>query len=193
MAPKISAKIVLSNIRIAQLLMRPARMRNRPGYRRPYLLGIFPKSTGRMVSRARSPFGLAPGEFRLAQFYVKDPGNGVDFDDIAVLQQRDRTTNGGFRADMANTEPTCRPRKAPIGDKSDLAPGALPGQRRRGRQHLAHSRTATRPLITNDEDVTLLIGSLLDGFEGVFLTVEATGRAGKLQIRHSGYFHNRAH
>jgi hypothetical protein len=45
MAPKINAKTIRSDIRIALFLVRPARMCNGAVYRRPNLLGVFPECT----------------------------------------------------------------------------------------------------------------------------------------------------
>src|SRR5258708_12849521 len=49
------------------------------------------------------------------------------------------SANGGFRPDMANAEPAGCSREPAVGDQCDLAAHALPGQRRRGRKHLAHT------------------------------------------------------
>src|SRR5882762_1854806 len=89
-----------------------------------------------MVSLPRLPFGLAFIELGVGQLYVKSPDDRVDFDDIAVAEQRDRPAYGRFRSDMADAEPAGRPGKPAVGDQRDLAAHALPGQRRRGREHL---------------------------------------------------------
>jgi len=54
-----------------------------------------------MIGLARSPFGLALSQLRVGQLYVKCPDDSVDFDDIAVLQERDRSAHGRFRPDVA--------------------------------------------------------------------------------------------
>src|ERR1700722_11858054 len=97
-----------SNVRITQLLVRPAGMGNGTRHSRSDLLGILPQRARRMVSRARPPFGLALGQFRLGQLYVKCPDGGVDLDDVTVAQQCDRPADGCLRSDMADTEATRR-------------------------------------------------------------------------------------
>src|SRR5260370_30383649 len=99
-----------------------------------------------MIGRAGLPFGLALGQLRLGQLYVKSPDDGVDFDGIPILQQGDRSANGGFRPDMANAEPAGFSREPAVADQCDLATHALPGPRPRGPNHLPHTRAAPRPL-----------------------------------------------
>src|SRR4030081_711016 len=73
-----------------------------------------------MIGLARSPFGLALSQLRVGQLYVKCPDDSVDFDDIAVLQERDRSAHGRFRPAMAGAQPPS--------DKSPSAPPpAAPG------------------------------------------------------------------
>src|SRR3954451_1210535 len=145
-----------------------------------------------MVGLSGLPIGFTLCEFRLGQFYVKCSDLGVDFDDVAVPQQRDRTTHSRFRPDMADAETSGSPGKAAIGDERDLAAHALPRQRRRGREHLPHAGTAARALIADDDDLTLFVGFLLDRLEGVLLAIKAASRAGKLEIRHPRNLHDRA-
>src|SRR5436305_11418325 len=131
-----------------------------------------------MVSLTRPPFSFTLGELCIGQLYVKSSRDRVDFDGIAVLQERDRPPYGCFRPDMADTEPSGSAREAAVGDQGDLAAHALPGQRRRGREHFAHAGTAARPLIANDDDLAFFVGFLLDRLEGVLFPIEAPGRTG---------------
>src|SRR4051794_27673736 len=96
--------MVRSNVRIALFLVRAAWMGYGPSHCRPNLLGIFPERTRRVISRARAPFGFALRELCIAQFYVKGSDDGVDLDDVAVLQQADRSAHRRFRPDMADAE-----------------------------------------------------------------------------------------
>src|SRR5258708_12335139 len=98
-----------------------------------------------MIGRAGLPFGLALGQLRLGQLYVKSPDDGVDFDGIPILQQGDRSANGGFRPDMANTEPAGCSREPPVGDQSDLPPHPLPRPPPPGPNHLPPPRTPPPP------------------------------------------------
>src|SRR5437899_3621265 len=103
-APRTNASMVRLDVRITLFLVCATWVGNRPIHRRPNLLSILPQRTRRVVSRARGPFGLAFSQFRGGQFYVKTSGLGVDLDDVAVQQQRDRPANGRFRPDMADAE-----------------------------------------------------------------------------------------
>src|ERR1700677_4612591 len=111
-----------------------------------------------MVSLARLPFGLTFGQLRVVQLYVKSPDLGVDFDDIAVAQQRDRATDRRLGPDMADAEATGGAGESAISDQGDLAAHALPGQRGRGREHFPHAGTAARPLTADHDDLTLFVG-----------------------------------
>src|SRR5689334_10841395 len=184
--------MVRSNVRIALLLVRTARVGHGPSHCRPNLLGILPERARRVVSLARPPFGFAFRELCVAQFYVKGTGNGVDLDDVAVLQKPDWPANGRFRADMADAEAARGAGEPAIGDQCDLTAGALPGQRSRGREHLAHAGSAARALVADDDDLAFPVGALLDRLEGVLLAIEAAGRPGKLQVRHARDFHDRS-
>src|SRR5260370_10929925 len=145
-----------------------------------------------MIGLAGSPFGFAFGQLRVSQFYVKCSDDGVDFDDIAVAQQCDRPAHGRFRPDMADAEPAGRPGEPSVGDQRDLAAHALPGQRRRGREHFPHPGTAAGPLIADHDDLALFVGLLLHRLEGILFAIEATRGAGKFQIRHAPDLHDRA-
>src|SRR5204863_8773360 len=98
-----------------------------------------------MVSLTRPPFSFTLGELCVGRLYLKSSGDRVDLDGIAVLQERDRPADGRFWPYMAYAEPSSSARKPAIGDQRDLAAHALPGQRRRGREHFPHAGTAARP------------------------------------------------
>src|SRR5216683_938139 len=175
-APSINAKMIRSDVRIALLLVRTTRMGHGPSHRRPNLLGIFPERARRVIRLARHPLGLAFRKICVSQFYVKRSHDSINLDDVAVLQEPDGAADGGFRPDMADAEATGCAGETAIGDEGDLAAHALPGQRRGGREHLAHPGTATRSLVANDEDFAFLVGPLLHRLEGILFPIEAAGR-----------------
>src|SRR6202795_533731 len=161
-APNINAKMIRLDVRITLFLVRTTWMGNRAIHRWPNLLGIFPQRTRRVVSRSGLPFGLTFGEFFVGQFYVKSPDIGVDLDDVAVLQQRDRPADRGFRPDMADAEAAGGAGEPAVGDEGNLAAHALPGQRRRRGEHFPHAGTSARPLVADHQDFTLFVGLVLD-------------------------------
>src|SRR3954466_3041374 len=190
-APSISANMIRLDVRIALFLVRTARMGHSPVHRRPNLLGIFPQRTRRVISLSRRPLGFTIGKFGVGQFHVKTTDLGVDLDDVTILQQRDRAADRRLRPDMADAETTGGAGEPAVGDQGDLAAHPLPGQSRRGREHLPHPGTTARPLVADHDDLALLVGLLLDRLEGVFLAIETARRTGKFQLRHARDFHDR--
>src|SRR6516225_10326085 len=93
-----------SNVRIALFLVRTTRMGYGPSHCRPNLLGIFPERARRVIRLAGAPFGLAFGKLFFSQFYVKSPGDRIDLDDVAILQQSDRPAHRCLGPDMADAE-----------------------------------------------------------------------------------------
>src|SRR5450432_4061801 len=162
-APSINAKMIRSDVRIALLLVRTTRMGYGPSHCRPNLLGVFPEHPGRVIRLPWHPLGLAFGKLFVGQFYVKRSQDRIDLDDIAVREQSNRTADRGLRPDVADAEAARRAGEAAVGDQGDLAAHALPGQRRRCGKHLAHPRTAARPLVADHDDLALFVSSLLDG------------------------------
>ena len=51
--------------------------------------------------------------------------DGVDGDDVAILEQTDRTALLGFRANMPDAETAGRSGETPIGDERDFVAHAL--------------------------------------------------------------------
>src|SRR5690242_7361532 len=64
-------------------------------------LGEFPQGPGAVVGDARLPVALAVLQLDRIDFEVDRAGDGVDGDDVAVLDQRDRTAVLGLGADVA--------------------------------------------------------------------------------------------
>src|ERR1700744_5116364 len=191
MAPNTNAKMIRLDVRITLFLVRTTWVGNRATNRGPNLLGVFPQHTRCMVGLAGLPFGLTFGELRVGQLYVKCADHGVDLDDVAVLQQADRAANGRFRPDVTDAEATGGAGEPAVGDERDFTAHALPGQRRGGREHLPHARTAARPLIADHDDLALFVGFLLDRLEGVLFALKAAGRTGKFEVRHTRNLHDR--
>ena len=92
---------------------------------------------------------------------------------------------------MANAEAVRRAREAAVGQQRHLLADTLAVERRRRRQHLAHARSAARPLIADDDHVALFVSALFDRFEGVLLAVEAQRRTAEAQRVHAGDFDDR--
>src|SRR5258708_6644630 len=157
--PSAAKTMIRSRVRIALCLGGSARMGDRAIDGGPDLLGVFPKITGAILRRARLPVLASFGQLRLGESDIDGAVNGVDRDDVAIVEQRDRSTDRSLRPDMADAKAARCAREAAIGDQRDLAAGALPGQRRRGREHLAHAGAAARPLVADDEHVAFPVAA----------------------------------
>src|SRR6187551_2011556 len=144
---------VRSRVRIADFLGLAARMGHGAVDGGPDLLGVFPQISGGEIGLARLPAVLPPRQLLIGERDVDRAVDGIDGDHVAVAQQRDRSAKRRLGADMADAKATRRAGEAPIGDERNLAAGALPGQRRRGREHLAHAGAAARALVADDEYV----------------------------------------
>src|ERR1039458_8296411 len=94
-APITTARNRNSAIRIARLLARPAGMGDRAFDGRPYLLGVFPQITGAEFGLTRLPLALALGQFVGRKLDVQGAFLGIELDDVAVTQQRNRPAQIG--------------------------------------------------------------------------------------------------
>src|SRR5665647_2058694 len=95
-APITTARNRNSAIRITRLLARPARMGDRAFDGRPYLLGVFPQITGAEFGLTRLPLALALGQLVGRQLDVQGAFLGIELDDVAVAQQRNRPAQCRF-------------------------------------------------------------------------------------------------
>src|SRR5258707_7312422 len=124
---------------------------------RANLVGVFRKITGSALGLLRLPGLPTVVELGLGQLYIDRALCRIELDDIAILQQGDRTTDRRLGTNMPNAEATRRTGKATVGDERNLAPHALAIERRRRRQHLAHAGTALGPLVADDEHVAFFV------------------------------------
>src|SRR5579885_1012280 len=187
-----SARAMVSDVRIAIRFGSAARMGDGALERVADLLGVFPQIARRVAVLARLPLTLALGEFLGRQLDVERALLGVDLDDVAVADEADRPADRRFRADMADAEAARRAGEAPVGDQRHLLALALAVERRRGRQHLAHTGAAFGALVADHQNLAFLVGALLHRLEAGFLAVEAARRPGEFQRLHAGHFDDRA-
>src|SRR3569623_3099845 len=92
------------DIRILLLLALCARVGQRALACRPHVLGILPDRARAILGLARRPALLALGEFVLANVHGNLSRGRIESDDVAILDQGDRTAHRRFRADVADTE-----------------------------------------------------------------------------------------
>ena len=91
---------------------------------RDFLFEKFAVAAGEAFFRRR-PGGLALGEFVIAD--VKGEGSvlGVEFDEVAVLHESQRSADGGFRRDVKDASAVRGARHAGIGDAENVADSLL--------------------------------------------------------------------
>src|SRR5215469_6564425 len=118
-------RLMVLDVRIARRLGRSARMGQRAVTRRSDLLGVFPQITGSELASARLPFFRAPIKLSLAELDVERAALGIERDDVAVANERDRPADCRLRTDMADAETARGAGKAAIGNQRDLAAHAL--------------------------------------------------------------------
>src|SRR6201986_2071962 len=150
-APNTNATMIRLDVRITLFLVRPTGVGDCATDCGPDLLGIFPQCSRCMIGLSWLPFGLTFGQLRVGQLYVKCSHDGVDLDDVAVLQQRDRAADRRLRPDMADAEAARRAGEASVGNQCDFTAHPLPGQGRGGREHFPHAGTAARALIADHD------------------------------------------
>src|SRR2546422_3630147 len=150
--------------------------------RRPPRSTLFPYTT---LFRSL-PVRAASGELRLRYVEVEASPLRVDPDRIAFLDERDRSTDCCLGRHVAHDQTVGAAGKPSIGDEADRVPQPRADQRRGGRQHLAHPRTALRTLVADHDHVTMLHASLENRFEACLFGVEYPGRAGHRQRLYAG-------
>src|SRR5262245_55446264 len=83
-------------------------------------LRVAPQRTRLIVVAAWFPRGPAPFEHLLSNFKVDGASSRVDADDVPILDEGDRTAEGGLGTDMTDTKAARGTREAAIGDQRDL-------------------------------------------------------------------------
>src|SRR5262245_54405278 len=125
-APVITrAKTRALNVRIALLFAKGAGVGDSAVPGAANALCILPDGARAVVGLARLPGGAPFLELVVGQAHRKRALDGVDLDDVAVLDERDGAADGRLRPDMADAEAARGAGEAPIGDQRNLAAHAL--------------------------------------------------------------------
>src|SRR5580704_2020387 len=184
--PFATGRVARSDIRIDRLLGTRARMGHGAVTRGADLLGVFPKIAGAELLWPRLPLLGTRGKFAVRQLDVERALHGIDLDDIAVADERDRSADRCLRSNVTDAESARRAGEASVGDEGNLVTHALAVERRRCRQHFAHAGTALGPFVPDHQHVALFISLLLHRLEAGLLAVETTRRTGETQHFHTG-------
>ena len=105
---------------------------------------------------------------------------GIDDDPVAILDDRNRAADGGFRRHVADHEPVAAAREAAVGNQRDFVAETTADDGARRAQHLAHARRSLRALVTNHEHVAGGDGAVENCPQRIFLRMKdarATGEA----------------
>src|SRR5882724_9854957 len=178
-------KRMASDIRIGLLLRLATGMGDSAVDRGADLFRVFPQIAGSKTVIARLPAFFTAGEFGVGHLHFECALLGIELDDVAVLDERDRSAERGLGADMADAEAARRAREAAIGDQRHLAAHALAVERRSGGEHLAHAGAALGALVADDEHFAFLVVAILHRLEAGFLAVEAARGAAELEPAHT--------
>src|SRR5581483_5287572 len=117
---------------------------------------------------------------------------GIDLDPVAVTHERQRTTDEGFRRDVADAHAAGRARETPVGDERDLLAHALPVDQRGDAKHLAHSGTADRTLVADHQHLARGVVTLADCIDAALLVLEYAHGAFEHEALQAGYLDDRA-
>src|SRR5205807_8685442 len=111
------------------------------------LLRVSPQCSGLIIGFARLPGAAAFIQLGVAELDSDPSRLGIDGNDVAIAQQRDRTADRRLRAYMADAEAAGAAGEATISDQRHVVAYALPVEGSGGREHLAHARPAARSLV----------------------------------------------
>src|SRR5260370_14703241 len=106
------------------------------------------------------------------------------------MDECDKSADCGFRCDMPAHQSVRAAGEAAVGDKSNRITQTRSYNRRGRREHLAHSRPALWPLVSNHQYIALFYLAGEDSIESVFLTIEDARRARDLRVLDPGNLGN---
>src|SRR5262249_53681363 len=86
---------------------------------------VFLQSAAQRRRCRRAPLGSPCCQFLIGQHYIHGASCSIDANGITVLDERQRATYGGFRADVANAHAPRGTREAAISEQRHFLPHAL--------------------------------------------------------------------
>ena len=126
------------------------------------------------------PGGPPARDIRLVHLQGQPLVVGVDGDGIPILDQRQQPTLLGLRCDVPDDEAVGSAGETVIGDQGHALAQAHAHDGRGDREHLAHTRSAFRPLVTDDHHLAGFHLAALNAGQGLLFRVVADGRSAEL-------------
>src|SRR4051794_38269312 len=141
---------------------------------------------GAVACRWRRPPFESPCDLVRRHVEIERGTIHVDDDGVALLDDRDRPTERGFRRDVADHQPMGSAREAAVGQECHGIAETLADECRRHGQHLLHPWTADRALVADHDDVAGIDRLRSNGVVAGGLRVEDARGAGVLAALVSG-------
>ncbi len=141
------------------------------------LLGVFGEHPTGIIGFVGFPLGEASGEIGGGDVEVERAFGGVDDNDIAIFDDGERTTEGGFWGDVADDETVGAAAEASIGDERDVFAEAFAHDCAGGGEHFAHPGTTDGAFVADDDDMAFFDAAIEDGGEGGLFVFEDDGFA----------------
>src|ERR1039457_354669 len=105
------------HIRIARHFRCRTGMGHRPRPRRPNLVGVLPQIPAPERAHRRFPRRPPLSQLRFVELDVENAALGIDHNDVAVAEKRDRTAQHRLRPHMADAETARGAGEAAVGDQ----------------------------------------------------------------------------
>ena len=117
---------------------------------------------------------------------------GINGDEVPLLDEGERSTQKSLGSDVPNHKAVRSTGEAAVRDEGDILAQAKTHDGTGGGEHLAHTRTSLGPLVTDDDDVTLLDLSSKDALESLLLGFKDPGLPLELEAFFSGNLGDRS-
>src|SRR5690606_35767692 len=99
------------------------------------------------------PVCPASSNLFIREIYIDGIVYGINFNDVIVMNEADKTAFIGFRCDMSYDEPVRPPRKTTIRDQSDGFSKTCPDDQSGWFQHFWHAGRSFRSFVFDDDNI----------------------------------------
>ena len=117
---------------------------------------------------------------------------GINQNHVSILDSGNRAADSGFGSDVADHQPMRCAGEAAIRHQTDLIAKTLTMERTGNGKHLAHTGTAARAFVADDNDIAGFDLGFKNRLHGVFFAFENTRGSLEPEIPHAGHLHDAA-